>query len=169
MSRPDLSRVPESFHRYIGKVNEDDLIQAFKNHSDSFVDFLNALPAEKRDFRYGPGKWSIKEMLHHINDAERIFGYRALCIARKETQSLPGFDENSYVDNAKTENRKWQDLIEEFNALRKANEIMFRGFDEEQIESSGISNQRSIYVKAIGFVIIGHVLHHKGVIEERYI
>ena len=76
MSRPDLSRVPESFHRYIGKVNEDDLMQAFKNHSDSFVAFLNALPAEKRDFRYGPGKWSIKEMLHHINDAERIFGYR---------------------------------------------------------------------------------------------
>lgn len=169
MPRPELTRVPDYFHSYINQVKEDDLLTAFKNQSSSFTRFLDVIPAEKIDHRYAPGKWSIKEILQHLIDAERIFSYRALSFARKDTTPLPSFDENSYAENAKTDNRKWDDLIEEYKAMRKATEIMFNSFDEEQLETSGISSGRSNYVKGIGFIMVGHINHHQRVIKEKYL
>lgn len=169
MSVIELNRVPESFHIYISQVKETDLLQALADQRKAFTGFLQAIPPPKRDYRYAEGKWTIKEILQHIIDAERIFAYRALCIARKEMQSLPAFDENSYAENSKAEKRSWDDLVTEFNLVRQSNEIMFGSFDEEQLQTTGISNGKPIYVKALGFTIVGHVNHHTRVITERYL
>jgi hypothetical protein len=123
MGRSDLSRVPEWYHGYINKIREDDLSAAFKNQSESFLKFLKELPDEKRDYRYAEGKWTVKEVLQHIIDAERIFAYRALRFARKDTTPLPGFDENEYAKNALVSDRKWNEMIAKLSALRKSTEL----------------------------------------------
>lgn len=169
MARPDLSRVPDYFHRYISEVKEDDLSDALKNQAQSFIAFLHTIPADKRDYRYAEGKWTIKELLQHIIDTERIFAYRALCIARKEAAPLPGFDENTYAANSKAAQRNWSDLTEEFSVVRHSTEILFSSFDKEQMEQSGTASNKSIYVAGIGFILAGHVAHHQKIIAERYL
>jgi hypothetical protein len=167
--RPDLSLVPEHFHRYINEVNGDDFRAVMRDQSKTFVAFLTKLPADKIDHAYAPGKWTVKEMLQHIIDAERVFGYRALCIARQEKQSLPGFDENEYADTAKTSGREWQELITEFDYMRRSHEIMFGSFDDEQLNTTGTANNKPISALAIGYVLVGHINHHLKILRERYL
>ena len=167
--RPDLTRVPEFYHNYIKQVPENDLMTAFKNQTGVFIDFLKTIPSEKIDYAYAEGKWTIREMLQHIIDAERVFCYRALRFARKDPTPLHGFDENLFAENSKADKRDWNDLIEEFKAVRKATEWLYGSFDEKQLEASGTSNNSSNYVLAFGFISVGHSLHHKNVITERYL
>jgi hypothetical protein len=108
-------------------------------------------------------------MLQHIIDAERIFLYRSLCFARGEKASLPGFDENTYAAASKADNRKSEELISEFETVRKSSEQLFASFDDEQLNSTGVANNKPISVNAIGFIISGHVQHHVNVITERYL
>ncbi len=169
MPRPDLNRVPPAFHNYINQVKENDLMPALKNQAISFTSFLSQIPDEKKEYRYAEGKWTVKELLQHLLDAERIFIYRALCFARKDETPLPGFDENDYAAHSKWENRDWDEMIEEFRVVRRSAEIMFGSFDQEQLESAGRSNERSNYVLALGFIIAGHVNHHVKVLQERYL
>jgi uncharacterized damage-inducible protein DinB len=169
MPRPDLSRVPEFYHGYISKVKEDDLVPALKSSTKNLFELLNSIPAEKYDHRYAEGKWTIKEVVQHMLDGERVFSYRALRFARKDDTPLPGFDENLFAQTAKTDKRKWNDIVEEFAALRKANEVMFASFDNEQLEQEGIASEKSVYVLGIGFIVAGHVNHHCQVIKERYL
>ena len=169
MPRPDLSRVPVSFHNYINQVPEDDLTKSFKIQSEDFIRFLENIQPDKYDYRYAEGKWTLNELLQHVIDAERIFCYRALCFARKDATPLPSFDENSYAENSKAQNRNWNDLVEEFKAVRKATEYLFSSFDKEQLDSSGVSNKNPNYVLGMGFITIGHTIHHKKIIEERYL
>ena len=168
MSRPDLTRVPEHFHNYINQAKGDDLMKALRKQTGKFLQFLNKIPKDKRNYRYAEDKWTIKELLQHIIDAERIFDYRALCFARKDATPLPGFDENSYAANANSQNRKWKDLVNEFLVVRWSTEYLFGSFDEQQLEASGTSGGKSNYVLAIGFIIIGHANHHVKVIKEKY-
>jgi len=167
--RPDLSRVPEFYHGYINQVPEDDLMQAFKNGTSSFIQLIENIPVEKRDYRYADGKWTIKEVLQHIIDGERVFDYRALCFARKDPSPLPGFDENIFAANARTDKRKWDELVEEFKAVRKGSEILFGSFDDEQLNTEGVANNHKNYVLAFGYVVVGHSLHHVRIIRERYL
>jgi uncharacterized damage-inducible protein DinB len=169
MSRPDLNRIPEWYHGYINKVKEDELMDALKNQALDFVSFLQTIPAEKRDYSYADGKWTIRQVLLHILDAERIFAYRALSFARKDVTPLPGFDENEYAENSKAGNRDWDDMIEEFKVVRRSTEILFGSLDNDQLESSGNASGKSTYVKGIGFIIAGHTSHHVDVIKERYL
>ena len=169
MPRPDLQRVPPFFHGYINETSEEDIMQALQNSTKDFLSFLKAIPAEKYDYRYGEDKWTVKELLQHVIDTERVFAYRALRFARKDNTPLPGFNENLFAKNSKAENRKWEDMVNEFTTLRKANEMMFASFDEEQLESSGVSNNNPVYVLAMGFICAGHVNHHKQIIKERYL
>jgi len=167
--RPDLTRVPEFYHNYISQVPEDDLMTAFKNQTPVFVDFVKNIPPDKIDFAYAEGKWTIKEMLQHIIDAERVFAYRALRFARKDPTPLPGFDEKIFAKNSRADKRSWDDLIEEFKAVRKSTEWLYTSFDEEQLNASGVSNNASNYVLAFGYISIGHSLHHVRVLKERYL
>jgi uncharacterized damage-inducible protein DinB len=169
MPRPNLSRIPEWFHRYVNQVPENDLMEAMKKQTPSFIKFFEDIPADKRDYRYAEGKWTIKEMLQHIIDAERVFAYRGLCIARKDASPLPGFDENDYADNAKADKRDWNEMMEEFKAVRRSSEILFGSFDDEQLENTGTANNNPIYVLAIGYVLVGHVNHHVSILKERYL
>jgi hypothetical protein len=169
MPRPDLSRVPEWYHRYINQVKEDDLLSAFKNQGAEFNRFFGELPVEKRDYRYGEDKWTIREVLQHLIDGERIFAYRSLCIARKDSTPLPSFDENSYAENSKANTRKWEELIEEFQTVRRGTEILFGSFDTEQLDSTGTSSGKSVYVLGLGYILVGHVNHHMAIIRERYL
>lgn len=169
MPRPDLSRVPQFYHGYISKVREDDLLPALKSSTKGLFDLLKSIPADKHDHRYAEGKWTIKEVVQHMLDGERVFSYRALRFARKDETPLPGFDENLFAQTAKADRRNWNDMVEEFAALRKANEVMFASFDNEQLEQSGIASENSTYVLGIGFILAGHVNHHCQIIKERYL
>ena len=167
--RPDLARVGPSFHNYINQVTEDDLLEAFSSQSIAFIRFLVTIPVDKYDYRYAEGKWSIKEVLQHIIDAERVFAYRALRFARKDATPLPGFDENLFAANSKADKRSWDKLVEEFKLVRRSSELMFQSFDEDQLEAGGIASGHTNYVLALGFVIIGHSAHHQKITKERYL
>lgn len=169
MSRPDLSRVPEWYHGYINKVTATSLPDAFVQQTRAFIQFLEELPETKRDYRYAEGKWSVKEVLQHIIDAERVFAYRAMRFARKDKTPLPGFDENEYARNARVTGRKWKDMVAEFQSLRHSTELLFASFNEEELESDGIASDKPVYVLGIGYIIVGHVQHHWDIIKERYL
>ena len=169
MPRPDLSRVPEFYHGYISKVKENDLMPALRNSTSELFDMLNAIPKEKYEYRYAEGKWTVKDVVQHMIDGERVFTYRAHRFARKDDTPLPGFEENLFAQTAKADKRNWNDLVEEFSALRKASEAMFASFDNDQLEAAGVANERSTYVLGIGYILAGHVLHHCQIIKERYL
>jgi uncharacterized damage-inducible protein DinB len=168
MPRPDLTRVPDYFHNYINQTEGEDLLKVLCKQTESFLKFLDKIPKKKRSYRYAEGKWTIKEVLQHIIDAERVFAYRALCIARKDATPLPSFDDKSYAENCKAEQRKWKDMVNEFIAVRLSTESLFASFDDEQLETSGTASGKSIYVAAIGFIVAGHANHHSKVVKEKY-
>jgi DinB family. len=167
--RPELSRVGSFYHNYINQVPDDDLSEAFEKQSASFFRFLETIPFEKYDYRYADGKWTLKELLQHIIDAERIFSYRALRFARKDPTPLSGFDENLFPANAKADERSWDKLVEELKVVRRSSELLFHSLDKEQLEAAGTSSNSPNYVLAIGYIIIGHAMHHQKIIRERYL
>ena len=169
MPRPDLTRVPEYYHQYINQAEGDELANVLKKQTRSFEQFLEEIPKSKRKYRYAEGKWSVKEVLQHIIDAERIFAYRALCFARKDATPLPGFEENDYAANSKADQRKWKDIVNEFLSVRQSTEDLFCSFDDEQLETNGKASGKLNYVLAIGFIIAGHANHHIKVTKERYL
>ena len=169
MAEVDLSRVPEFYHGYIKKAATALLSEAFREHQTQFVSFLREIPEERWDYQYAPGKWSIKELVQHVIDAERIFGYRALCFARKDKTPLPGFEENDYVAASNAGERTKEDLIQELSTVQRSTAQLFASFGPQQLEQEGVANGRAIYVKAIGYIIVGHVLHHQQILRERYL
>ena len=169
MPKPSLTSYPVYFQRYVDQVPEEDLLTAFKNQLPVIKQFLPTISEEKSPYAYAKGKWTLKEVLQHMIDTERIFNYRALCIARKETVSLPGFDENNYAANSNADSRTWQDMVEEFLLVRKSTEILFSSFSDDMLDISGLSNNNRVTVKSLGFITVGHFYHHKKVMEERYL
>jgi hypothetical protein len=127
-----------------------------------------AIPAEKVNYAYAEGKWTIKQMLQHVIDTERIFAYRALAIARKEPASLLGFDENEYAKNGTAAHRNWKDMLIEWRVVRQSTNLLFASFTEEQLKLTGTANGNPISVNAIGFILFGHALHHLHILKERY-
>ncbi len=130
---------------------------------------MDSIPVEKADYAYAEGKWTLKELLQHCIDTERIMVYRALCIARGEKQSLPGFDENSYAAASNANIRTWEGLVEEMQLVRKSTILMFDSFNEEQLQQRGSANNHPITCNALGFIIAGHFLHHERIVKERYL
>lgn len=169
MARPIKGTFPLYFERYTDQVKEDDLSAALKNQEDLVNKFFDSIPEEKTSTGYAAGKWSLKELLQHCIDAERIFCYRALAFARKEPASLPSFEENVYAENSKANDRTWKSLCEEMKAVRVTTKILFETFSDEMIQASGIANNNPTTVLAMGYITIGHLYHHKNVIEERYL
>jgi hypothetical protein len=130
---------------------------------------IGDIPLEKENYSYAPGKWTIKEVIGHITDTERIFGYRALCIARGETNPLPGYDDQVYVSNGNFNARSLYDLVHEFSVVRESNLIMFKSFDAEAKGRVGIANNNQVSVSALLFMILGHEIHHLRVIRDKYL
>lgn len=169
MANVDLTRIPSYYHRYILCTLDDELDTAFQKHLTNLLPLLQSLPPQKWDYRYAEGKWSIKELVQHLIDAERIFCYRALCFARKDATPIPGFDENEYVVHSRADQRDADHLLKELSILQQSSALLFQSFNEDQLENNGIANGNNIYVKGIGYIIIGHALHHKAILEERYL
>jgi uncharacterized damage-inducible protein DinB len=160
---------PSNFQRYIDQVKEDDLKTAFENQMPAAEFFFQSISEELSKRKYAEGKWTIKEVLQHIIDAERIFCYRALCFARKEKRPLHSFDENEYAVNSNANDRAWAELVGEFSAVRKSTEYLYNSFSSEAVNSIGKASDYTMGVSTLGFVIVGHVNHHIRIIQERYI
>ncbi len=169
MSKPSPTSHPVYFQKYIDQVPEEDLQTGFTNQLPVIISFLSGISEEKSNNAYAEGKWTIKEVLQHIIDTERIFAYRSLCFARGEQVNLPGFEENDYAANSNAGSRSWQSLLDEFAAVRKSTEILFGSFTKDALEKSGTANNNLTSVSSLGFITLGHVYHHKKVLEERYL
>ena len=169
MSKPDLTRIPVFYHGYISLVKEDDLSSAFRMQETVIKKFLSDIPADKYEYQYAPGKWTLKEILQHLIDAERVFGYRSLSFARNDSAPLPGFDENEYVKESLANEREWDELVNELLTVRKSNELLYNSLNEDQLNRSGIANNSSNYVLGWGYISIGHVTHHMQVMKQRYL
>jgi uncharacterized damage-inducible protein DinB len=169
MPKPFLGEHPTYFDRYINLVPEDDLQTAFKKQLPLITQFLNSISEEKSMYAYAQGKWTIKELLLHMTDTERIFAFRSLCFARGESQSLPGFDENTYAANSNANTRSWAELVTEFLLVRQTTEILFASFTQEGLLKKGKANNNPATALSMGFTTVGHVYHHKKILEERYL
>lgn len=169
MQRPTTGEYGHFFQRYIDKAAGDNAINVMEESYAPLQTFLSEIPENKADYAYAPGKWTIKQMLQHIIDTERIFAYRALCISRGERQSLPGFEENDYAAIATAKDRTLADLIEELLLVRKSIILLFKYLHEEDLMRIGISNNNPLSVNALAFITVGHALHHKEVLLERYL
>ena len=159
---------PGYFDQYIRLVPEKELPAAFAAQQARINQLLQGYNEAQSLFRYAPGKWSVRELLLHLTDSERIFSYRALCFARGEQQPLPGFEENDYAATSEADNRSWASLTEEFQAVRKSTRLLFEGFSAGMLDREGSANGQRMTVKAIGFTLLGHYYHHENILRERY-
>lgn len=168
MARPSPNDYPPFYETYVRLVAEADLVAAMEASLEQLVSDLSRIPLAMQDHAYAEGKWTVKELIQHAIDTERVFAYRALCIARGEKQPLPGFDENAYASNADVTQRPLGDMSSEFESLRRSNLSMFRGFTETMLQTSGTAAGKPVTVRAIGYMTIGHWRHHVGILRERY-
>jgi hypothetical protein len=168
MNRPQADEYPVFYKGYIDTV-KDDVLSELENQIVSFQALLKEIPEEKAGFAYAEGKWTIIELIGHILDTERIMAYRALRIARNDSTPLAGFEENDYVANAHFADRSLKSMAEEFEYLRKANLFLIRSLNETELGRVGISNEKPISVKALVFIIAGHLNHHIRILKERYL
>lgn len=169
MQRPKQGDYMPYQETYIKTVEGNDILKVLEEQLKNVPDFLNSITEEKGRYKYAEGKWTVKEVVEHITDTERIFAYRALCIARGEKQVLPGFEQDDYVKEANSNNRNLSELIEEFRKVREANLSLFKSFSEDVINKKGSVNTYQITVNAILFIIAGHANHHLKVIKEKYL
>ncbi len=154
---------------YIKALDNVHLIEELEICLHDFIRFVQNIPMDKFDYRYAEGKWTIKDIIQHIIDAERIFSYRALRISRNDQTPLPGFEENDYVENTNANSRSIQELLTEMAAVRHSTLLLFKSFTEAQLQLMGTASNNPISVRAIGFLTIGHQKHHQKVFQERYL
>lgn len=154
---------------YINALENVELFEELEISLHDFIKFVQNIPMDKFDYSYSEGKWTIKEIIQHIIDTERIFAYRALRISRNDKTPLPGFEENDYAINTDAKSRSIQDLLSEFSAVRHSNILMFKSFSDEQLKRIGIASNHEVSVRALGFLLLGHVKHHQKVFAERYL
>ena len=169
IGRPAPAEYAPYFGTYIDKVGDGDILALLRKQIGETMSSLASLSDQDAMFRYAPGKWSVKEVVGHISDTERIFVYRALCFARNEKQALPGFDENEFVAAASFDDRPFADHLAELQAVRAASLAFFSGLNEKELGRTGLANQKPFSVRAIPYIVAGHEKHHVGVLRERYL
>ncbi len=169
ITKPEPSEFASYYGTYINKAEGNDLLAALRENALSFSNFIQSIPAEKLDFSYAYGKWTIKEIIVHLTDAERIFAYRALRFARKDKTPLSGFEENDYVPESNAANQSGDQLLSEFLSVRVASINLFESFTPEMCLRTGSANGKEISVRALGFIMVGHTVHHLQTIRERYL
>jgi hypothetical protein len=157
------------YETYISLVPEGDVVGILSRQLDETLALLRNVPATREDFRYEDGKWSIKEIVGHITDAERIFAYRALCVARGDRSPLPGMDQDEYMRGANFASRRLGDLSAEFEYVRRSTLSLLRHLDEEAWLRRGIANDKEVSVRALAYILAGHEAHHVKVLRERYL
>lgn len=169
MTRPQSSEAAEYYFKYIDLITSDDIVAAIKNQMGETLDFLNGIGEEQSLHAYEPGKWTIREVLNHVNDGERAFLGRAFWFARGFTDALPSFDQDVAVQAAQANNTSWADLVEEFNNVRLATISFFKSLPAEAWARTGVASDNPVSVNALAYIIAGHVAHHMNVLRERYL
>jgi DinB superfamily len=169
IGRPERGEYAPFYETYVSKVQGSDILATLDDQRRQMLLLLSGRTESDGDIRYAPGKWSVKEVLGHICDGERILSYRALCIARGDSTPLPGYDENAYVANAPFARHPLPDLIEDFIAVRRATLSLFRNFDDNAWMRRGKANNNEVTVRAIAYIIAGHELHHRMALQEKYL
>ena len=168
MNRPQEHEFAPFYAGYVALVPEDDILGVLAGQIGVVRVACACVPPERETFRYAPDKWSIRQVIGHVTDGERVFGHRAFCIARGEQASLPGFDEQAYMAEANYEERPLAELVEDFAALRGVNLAFLRSLPPEAWRRRGIANGVSVTVLALAYMLAGHVRHHLGVLSDRY-
>jgi uncharacterized damage-inducible protein DinB len=170
VSQLQLTEYASYYEAYIDQVSgEYTLLEELEISVHRLIKFVQNIPMDKFDYRYAEGKWTIKDILQHLIDSERIFAYRALRFARNDKTELASFEENNYVYEANANRRSIMDLLTELAVVRQATLSLFKTFSETELIRSGIASSNPMSVRALGFVIIGHQNHHQRIFEERYL
>lgn len=168
LPRPGAGEYGEYYGNYISQVPDGDLMKFLEQQLRDVRSLLSSIPEGRGAHRYAEGKWSIKEVIGHCSDAERVFAYRALCFARNDKSPLPSFDENAYVPHADFDKRTMASLVDEFVQVRDATMALFRSFTAESGARIGTASGKPMSARAAGYVIAGHTAHHVKVLKERY-
>ena len=163
-----MTEFQKYIQRYLDLIPSENWLEEMKKMGEKTVSLYSFLAEEQSNFAYAEGKWTLKELLQHLIDAERIFAYRALRFARKDKTDLPGWDEEEYAQHYFPTERSTQNLVEEFETVRKSSTLFFENLNEIQLSETGVANGNEISVETIGKLIVGHNIHHLNIIEERY-
>lgn len=165
--RPLPDEFAPYYNRYISLIN-DDIISRLAEQQQRFAAYIRNIPADKADYAYAEGKWTVRQVLGHIIDTERIMAYRALCVARRDTTPLPGFEQDDYVAVADVTQRSLASYADEFETVRAANMFLFRSLDKDTLLCRGTASGHPVSVRALLYIIAGHLEHHIALFEERY-
>ncbi len=168
VASPQAGEYAPYYDRYISLIQGEDILNTLDQQRRQMMLLLSCRDEEEGDFRYAPGKWSAKEVLGHVCDTERVFAYRALRIARADATPLEGFEQDDYVRNGPFAQRPLGDLVEDFIAVRRATLSLLRNLDEAAWTRRGIANKNEVTVRALAYIIAGHELHHRRILEEKY-
>lgn len=169
ITKPNMEDVPVFYRSYIDNAEGPDMIEALKQSAIDTLELYRSIPPEKHNYSYEKGKWTVKEILSHLNDAERVFAYRALRFSRMDTIPLSGFEENIYVPNSNTFSRNMESLLREYKHQRNSAIELFAGMNEQMLDFWGTANGQKMNARMTGWIIAGHNLHHNHVLRERYL
>ena len=169
MTRPDFDKVPAFYKKYVEFVKEMDLVEALRYAGKVVQELVLSIPEEKAPYRYAEGKWTIKEVLNHMMDAERVFAYRALRFSRNDLTPLAAFDENAYATEANAQGRTLHQFAREMQWLRETTVDLYESFTPEMLRREGTASDQKISVLNLGYIIAGHDLHHRHILLERYL
>lgn len=168
MRRPEITEYAEYYHGYVSAIPETDVISVLGSQMGELRNELQGLPEEKGTFAYADGKWTIKEVLGHLIDAERVFAYRLHRFSHGDTTPLSSFDQDIYVTNGRSHGRTFADLLEELELQRRSNISLIKSLLEADWDLTGIASDNPVSVRALAFIMAGHVRHHLGILKERY-
>lgn len=169
MPRPERNEYAPFYEGYVSSIPEDDIAGVLAGQPSELETVISGLPEEKGTFAYADGKWTIKELLGHIIDGERVFGYRLHRISHGDTTPLAGFDQDIYVTNGRSHQRTFADLLDEFVSLRRANLCLIRSLRNEDWDLAGTASDAQVTVRALAFIMAGHLRHHLRIMRERYL
>ena len=167
--RPDETEYAVYYGRYIGQIDGVDVVAVLEQQLQSALSLLREIDDRTAEFRYAPGKWTVKELIGHVIDTERVFAYRALAFARNDRTALPGFDENSWAENANYSSLPFADILLEFETVRRSTVLLFRQMDDSAWTRRGNANGKDMTTRSAAFVIAGHLQHHLEILKSRYL
>jgi hypothetical protein len=167
--RPGTNEYAPYYEKYVTLVPDGDIAETLARQIDESVAAYRAVSEEQSRFRYAPDKWTIKQVLGHVSDTERVFAYRAFAFSRGEAQPLPGFEQDEYVARADSDERTWASLIDELKSVRAASVTLFRSLSDDALQRQGTASNNPVSVRALGFMIAGHERHHLSILKAKYL
>jgi DinB superfamily len=169
IGRPEPNESADYYHGYINRITSDDIVDVLKKQADETLGLLRGVSEEKSLHRYAPGKWSIRELLNHVNDAERVFLFRALWFARGYSDPLPSYEQDIAVAAAHADDYSWASHVEDFRSVRQSTLSLFQNLPEDAWLASGLASGNPVSVRALAYILAGHVAHHSAILRDRYL